>query len=276
MTPSSTPSTLGRFNAADDATALAALHTVCASDAWGKEILAGRPYPDAEALFVASDTAVARLGTAGLAEALAGHPPIGRPKPGDPDSSREQRGMAGAPAGLRAEMLALNLAYQEKFGHVFLICATGRSAEEMRDAVRHRIDNPPQHEREIVREELAKINRLRLARLAGPEGATVSTHILDTAAGRPAAGVAVALSVRDGRDTDWQLLGTSATDPDGRCKDLPALPAAAAHARLVFATEPCGAGFFPEVAVAFAVAPGEHYHVPLLLSPFGFSVYRGS
>lgn len=276
MTPSSTPSALGRFNAADDATALAALRTVCTSDAWGKDVLAGRPYPDAETLFAASDTAVARLGAAGLAEALAGHPPIGRPKPGDPGSSREQRGMAGAPAGLRAEMLASNLAYQEKFGHVFLICATGRSAEEMRDALRNRIDNPPEREREIVREELAKINRLRLARLAGTEGATVSTHILDTATGRPAAGVAVALSVRDGSGTAWQPLGTSATDTDGRCKGLPALPADAAHARLVFATETRGAGFFPEVAVAFAVTAGEHYHVPLLLSPFGFSVYRGS
>lgn len=276
MTPSSAPPALGRFNAADDATALAVLRTVCASDAWGKEVLAGRPYPDAEALYAASDAAVARLGPADLDEALAGHPPIGRPEPGDPGSAREQCGMAGAPAALRAEMLASNLAYQEKFGHVFLICATGRSAEEMLDAVRNRIDNSPQREREIVREELAKINRLRLARLAGTEGATVSTHILDTAAGRPAAGVAVALSVRDGSGTAWQPLGTSATDSDGRCKDLPALPAEAPHARLVFATEPCGAGFFPEVAVAFAVAPGEHYHVPLLLSPFGFSVYRGS
>ncbi|WP_258039990.1 hydroxyisourate hydrolase, partial [Streptomyces sp. SM1] len=91
----------------------------------------------------------------------------------------------------------------------------------------------------------------------------------------------------------------SATDADGRCKDLPALPEGTTHVRLGFAVEPyseekdakqraetqqdapahrdSGAGvFFPEVTVTFAVVPGEHYHVPLLLNPFGYSVYRGS
>ncbi|CAM5552449.1 2-oxo-4-hydroxy-4-carboxy-5-ureidoimidazoline decarboxylase [Streptomyces tanashiensis] len=72
--------------------------------------------------------------------------------------------MAGASA-LKAEMLELNLAYQDKFGHVFLICATGRTGEQMRDAVRERISNSPEREREIVRTELGKINRIRLTRL---------------------------------------------------------------------------------------------------------------
>ena len=108
---------------------------------------------------------MAELTEADLAEAMAGHPPIGRPKPGDPTSAREQRGMAGASAELKAEMLELNLAYQEQFGHVFLICATGLTGEQMRDAVRIRIGNSPEQEREIVRTELGKINRIRLARL---------------------------------------------------------------------------------------------------------------
>ncbi len=101
-----------------------------------------------------------------LAEAMAGHPPIGRPKPGgDPTSSREQRGMAGASEELKAEMLELNLAYQERFGHVFLICATGATGEQMRDAVKSRTGNSPEQERGIVRTELGKINRIRLTRL---------------------------------------------------------------------------------------------------------------
>ncbi len=108
---------------------------------------------------------MAELGTADLQEAMAGHPPIGRPRPGDPTSAREQRGMAGASEELKAEMLELNLAYQDKFGHVFLICATGRTGEQMRDAVKERIGNAPEQEREIVRTELGKINRIRLARL---------------------------------------------------------------------------------------------------------------
>ncbi|MFJ8111952.1 hydroxyisourate hydrolase [Streptomyces sp. NPDC096132] len=124
--------------------------------------------------------------------------------------------------------------------------------------------------------------------------ASVSTHILDTSVGRPAPGVAVRLSARAGRDAAWQALGGSATDADGRCKDLPALPEGITHVRLDFVVEPyltqkqadaqqdapanrdSGAVFFPEVVVTFAVEPGEHYHVPLLLNPFGYSVYRGS
>ncbi|MEU2777110.1 2-oxo-4-hydroxy-4-carboxy-5-ureidoimidazoline decarboxylase [Streptomyces sp. NPDC007162] len=165
MTSTSTPPGLARFNALEELAAAAALHEACASTAWVRHLLAGRPYATPEALCAASDAATAELTAADLAEAMAGHPPIGRPRPGDPASAREQSGMAGAADALRAEMLELNLAYQERFGHVFLICATGRSGEEMRDAVRARIGNSPEQEREIVRTELGKINRIRLARL---------------------------------------------------------------------------------------------------------------
>ncbi|MEV8030508.1 hydroxyisourate hydrolase [Streptomyces sp. NPDC002742] len=127
--------------------------------------------------------------------------------------------------------------------------------------------------------------------------ASVSTHILDTSRGRPAEGVAVRLAARAGREGDWRALGGSATDTDGRCKDLPALPEGTTHVRLDFEVEayfePDSATrqadaqqdapanrdsetFFPEVTITFAVRPGEHYHVPLLLNPFGYSVYRGS
>ncbi|MFC8594169.1 2-oxo-4-hydroxy-4-carboxy-5-ureidoimidazoline decarboxylase [Streptomyces atroolivaceus] len=164
MTTSSTPG-LARFNDLTAAEATAALHEVCASAAWGGHILAHRPYAGTDALFSTSDAAMAELSAEDLAEAMAGHPPIGRPKPGDPASAREQRGMAGASEELKAEMLELNLAYQERFGHVFLICATGATGEQMRDAVKDRIGNSPEQEREIVRTELGKINRIRLTRL---------------------------------------------------------------------------------------------------------------
>ncbi|MFF4649185.1 hydroxyisourate hydrolase [Streptomyces sp. NPDC001380] len=120
----------------------------------------------------------------------------------------------------------------------------------------------------------------------------VSTHVLDTARGRPAAGVGVELAVRDGGAAGsgpggggWRVLAVSATDADGRCRDLPDVPDAGGPAggavvlRLRFATGaylPAPA-FLPEVSVVFAVEPGQdHYHVPLLLSPYGYSVYRGS
>ncbi|POX37655.1 hydroxyisourate hydrolase [Streptomyces sp. Ru73] len=126
------------------------------------------------------------------------------------------------------------------------------------------------------------------------EHTSVSTHILDTSVGRPAEGVALTLSVRSGSDGAWTAHGASKTDADGRCKDLPALPEGTTHVRLDFETEAYfftkkqaeeqqdapalrdSGAFFPEVAITFAVKPGEHYHVPLLLNPFGYSVYRGS
>ncbi|MFF1920392.1 hydroxyisourate hydrolase [Streptomyces sp. NPDC058221] len=124
--------------------------------------------------------------------------------------------------------------------------------------------------------------------------ASVSTHILDTSIGRPAPDVAITLAARTGSDAQWVTVGGSATDADGRCKDLPALPEGTTHVRLDFETESYftakkqaeaqqdaprvrdSGAFFPEVAITFAVTPGEHYHVPLLLNPFGYSVYRGS
>ncbi|MFJ6694841.1 hydroxyisourate hydrolase [Streptomyces sp. NPDC091272] len=127
--------------------------------------------------------------------------------------------------------------------------------------------------------------------------ASVSTHILDTSIGRPAEGVAIALTARSGSGAEWVTLGGSKTDADGRCKDLPALPEGTTHVRLDFETETYfsnktseteaeaqqdaprvrdSGAFFPEVAITFAVVPGEHFHVPLLLNPFGYSVYRGS
>lgn len=123
--------------------------------------------------------------------------------------------------------------------------------------------------------------------------ATVSTHVLDTSAGRPAVSVGVELSARTAPGGAWTVRTTALTDADGRCAELPALPREAVQARLHFDVErylgagPARAGtpsggpgagpvFFPEVTVVFAVAPGEHHHVPLLLNPFGYSVYRGS
>lgn len=102
--------------------------------------------------------------------------------------------------------------------------------------------------------------------------AGITTHILDTSAGRPAAGVPVTLEIeRNGR---WETVGRGITDADGRLRTLTeGKSLEKAVYRLIFQT----GGFFPEVTIAFRVDnPGEHYHVPLLLSPYGYSTYRGS
>ena len=112
---------------------------------------------------------------------------------------------------------------------------------------------------------------------------TISTHVLDTASGRPAAGVRVSLDRVGGPDGDAPL-GAGETDADGRLRTLlPAgAPLAAGTYRLRFDVGEYLAragrdAFYPEVVVCFRVGPAdEHYHVPLLLSPFGYSTYRGS
>jgi 5-hydroxyisourate hydrolase len=106
---------------------------------------------------------------------------------------------------------------------------------------------------------------------------TLSTHVLDAALGRPAAGVGVRLDAMPA----GELLAQARTDRDGRVRDLAADLAAGAY-RITFDTGGYFAatgqqGFYPEVAVTFVVTdPGEHHHVPLLLSPFAYSTYRGS
>ena len=103
---------------------------------------------------------------------------------------------------------------------------------------------------------------------------SLSTHVLDTALGRPAAGVPVRLYRGD------VVLATGTTDDDGRIAELePALPPGAYRLWFDVAAYAAASGqdiFFPEVTVTFTVADERHYHVPLLLSPFAFSTYRGS
>lgn len=104
----------------------------------------------------------------------------------------------------------------------------------------------------------------------------ISTHILDTANGRPAAGVPVTLERE--REGGWQFVGRGTTDTDGRVRTLLTTPPEAGTYRISFDTAAYfPTGFFPSVLITFNVAEGqEHYHVPLLLSPYGYSTYRGS
>ncbi|SFR59653.1 hydroxyisourate hydrolase [Microbacterium azadirachtae] len=108
----------------------------------------------------------------------------------------------------------------------------------------------------------------------------VTTHILDTTLGRPAPGVAVVLEARVG--DGWSGIGTGLTDADGRVKELGPERLESGAYRLRFDTAAYFAGidtdaFFPEVVLTFLVdAEQAHYHVPLLLSPFAYSTYRGS
>jgi len=108
---------------------------------------------------------------------------------------------------------------------------------------------------------------------------SLSTHVLDAVTGEPAAGLRVALSRRAG--DGWTELATATTDADGRVRELAPDGLDAGDHRLVFDTGAWFAatgttGFYPEVAVVFTVEAERHFHVPLLLSPYAYSTYRGS
>jgi 2-oxo-4-hydroxy-4-carboxy-5-ureidoimidazoline decarboxylase len=160
---------LTRFNELPAEQAERELLACCAAPAWARAVAAGRPYRDLAAAFAAADAAIARLSWAGIAEALAAHPRIGD-RPAGPGreaawSRREQSGMDTAGEETAAALVTANKAYEERFGHVFLIFASGRTPGQMLAAARARLGNDPATERGVVREELRKIARLRLERL---------------------------------------------------------------------------------------------------------------
>jgi 5-hydroxyisourate hydrolase len=109
----------------------------------------------------------------------------------------------------------------------------------------------------------------------------ITTHVLDTSLGRPAAGVPVTLEARESMD-GWKQVGRGTTDVDGRLRNLAPAPLAAGIYRLTFDTRAYfesrqTPGFYPEVAIVFEVRDAAaKYHVPLLISPYGYSTYRGS
>ena len=133
---------------------------------------AGRPYAGLDTLLDAGDRAVAELDRDDLAEALAAHPRIGQQAAGSSTeaawSRKEQVAVGAADDQVQAALAEGNRAYEERFGHVFLIRADGRSAEEMLAALRERLGNDPDTEWREVAEELRQITRLRLERLLQP------------------------------------------------------------------------------------------------------------
>ncbi|GAA4684614.1 2-oxo-4-hydroxy-4-carboxy-5-ureidoimidazoline decarboxylase [Phytohabitans rumicis] len=160
---------LAEFNALPPAEAERELLACCAAPAWARAVAAGRPYPDRMALRAAGDVAAQGLAWADVALALSAHPRIGERVAGGGReaawSRREQAGAADSPVAVA--LAQVNREYEERFGHVFLIFATGKSPEEMLAAARARLAHDEAAERPVVREELRKIALLRLERLVG-------------------------------------------------------------------------------------------------------------
>ncbi len=157
------------LNSLSDAVARAALGRCCGAARWADGMLAARPYKSDAAVFDAAERVWWGLARPDWLEAFARHPRIGERvrggAGGDAWAEREQAGMDGAAPATRAALADGNRVYEARFGHVFLICATGRTPEEMRRELERRLRNDPAVELRVAATEQAMITRLRLEKL---------------------------------------------------------------------------------------------------------------
>ncbi|MFI2647461.1 2-oxo-4-hydroxy-4-carboxy-5-ureidoimidazoline decarboxylase [Micromonospora fulviviridis] len=141
----------------------------CAAPRWARLLVAGRPYPDRAALLAAADAANAQLTWPEVRAAVDAHPRIGQRPDGQRREDRwsrgEQSGLDGATEPARAAIAEATVEYERRFGHRFLVCATGRSDTQLLAALRDRLGNDPDIEQAVVREELRRIAALRIGKL---------------------------------------------------------------------------------------------------------------
>ena len=155
----------GVFNAAPAEAAERDVLACCASKAFAKAVADGRPYRDPDALLAAVDATFDVLSWDDIVEAMSEHPRIGDRAVRTGMSAKEQSGAAAASDEVRQGLADGNVAYEERFGHVFLICASGLSGQEMLTSLRTRLGNDEEAERTVVRAELRKITRLRMTKM---------------------------------------------------------------------------------------------------------------
>lgn len=165
---------LARLNALPAEEARAALQKCCGCSRWAEQMVTARPFKDRDTLFRTATQLWNGLAEADWLEAFSHHPRIGDRKlegagSGTKDwAKNEQAGMSQADEQLRAAMTEGNRAYEERFGRVYLVCATGKSAEELLAILQRRLNNTAEQELRIAAEEQDKITRIRLEKLLTP------------------------------------------------------------------------------------------------------------
>jgi allantoicase len=167
-----TISPLERLNTAPSGEAEAMLHPCCGSRVWTRRMAESRPFRDLSDLLEASDRIWWKLDREDWLEAFAAHPRIGEKKAEKPAGERahqwseqEQAGARGVPPEILERLAEANRLYQQKFGHIFIVCATGKSAAEMLESLRERLANDPDNELRVAAWEQRKIMNLRLEKL---------------------------------------------------------------------------------------------------------------
>jgi 2-oxo-4-hydroxy-4-carboxy-5-ureidoimidazoline decarboxylase len=290
--------TLDDLNKADRAAFAAALGDIYEHSPWVAErAFAARPFASGSALAEAMSAAVAAAAPEEQLALVRAHPDLAgkAARAGDlTAASKAEQGALGLDRLSDAEydrFRRLNDAYKQKFGFPFVICVRRRTRDAILGAFESRLQNDVGTELATALTEIDRIARLRLAeRIEGPDMAKadgrLTTHVLDTHAGRPAEGVKIELYEIGASAT--ALLAEAVTNADGRT-DKPLLAGAPLRvgnyelrfhvgdyfaARKLDLSKPA---FLDVVPIRFAIAePEGHYHVPLLVTPWSYSTYRGS
>ena len=163
---------LARLNALDETAAEGELLKCCGSRAWARAMTSCRPFADAEGLMFTADQTWWALGASDWHEAFASHPKIGEQRAAGAQgeqarawSEQEQAGARDAEQATLAELIEANRVYEEKFGHIFIVCATGKTAAQMLGILRARLPNDPGIELRNAADEQRKITRRRLEKL---------------------------------------------------------------------------------------------------------------
>ena len=162
---------LEELNQGDSEQACIELLKCCGSSQWTEKMLAARPYNSVSHLLELEGQIWSDLGEVDYLEAFAAHPKIGASKPPDNAknteswTSKEQAGMMSADEQTKLKLKTKNQKYAEKFGYIFIVCATGKSASEILELLRIRLENSPETELEIAAGEQMKITNLRLNKM---------------------------------------------------------------------------------------------------------------
>jgi 2-oxo-4-hydroxy-4-carboxy-5-ureidoimidazoline decarboxylase len=292
------PLSLDQLNVSAREDFVAALAEIFEHAPWVAErAFARRPFATVADLHAAMAQAVADAGAEQQLAFIRGHPELGGKvaRAGAmAQPSREEQGALGLDRLSDHEFArfeAMNAAYRARFGFPFVICVRRHTRDSILAAFERRLANGPEAELAAALAEIGFITRLRLAgAVDGPGKPTVagrlSTHVLDTTTGKPAAGVRLVLK-EIGASADGVLADT-ATNADGRT-DAPLLAGGPLRIGSYEIAFDVGASFTAAgaatsdppylgiVPIRFAIAePEGHYHVPLLVSPWSYSTYRGS
>ena len=279
--------TLSDFNNLDKDIAAKELFSCCGSRKWVSSVMKNFPFGSHQAL-VEQATVVwyDECNKEDWLESFIHHPKIGDKKSlTEKFAGKEQAGVATATNETIDALAAANDEYESKFGFIFIVCATGRTAGEMLQLLNDRLKNDQDSEITIAMNEQHKITLIRFNKLFNDfqflKMSQVTTHVLDTSAGKPGKNISVRLmQIANG---EWRSIAQGITNADGRVADL--LPAgknlSAGNYKILFETGEYYASqdiktFYPAVEIQFTIFDDSHYHVPLLISPFGYSTYRGS